>query len=130
MAGKKKYVDQTRADMKSLNVYKPEYEPTIDLLGQICADRDKALKQFKDEGSQYTVEKPTREGVVMVKNPLFVLIQDLNSSIVQTRRELGLTPKGLKALKAKEADTKPTSALISLLAGEDDDGSIASKAIS
>ena len=116
-----KYTKQTRSDMKAINVYKPEYEPTIALLGQMYLDRDRALKEFKKEGSRYTIEKPTANGPVTVKNPLYAVIQELNSSIVQTNRELGLTPKGLKALRARDTVEQPTSLLVSLLVGDDDD---------
>ena len=115
MPSKAKYIEQIKSDMESLDVYKSEYDGTIDLLADMYIDRDKATREFKKAGSQYTVEKPTRDGVVMVKNPLYNIIQELNSAIVQTNRELGLTPKGLKAIRKKEEVPRRESLLAKVL---------------
>ena len=115
MAGKKRYIEQITSDMKSLNVYKSEYDSTINLLAQMYVDRDKAVRDFKKEGGHYTVEKFTANGKVTVKNPLYAVIQELTNSIVQTNRELGLTPKGLKAIRKKEEAPQRESLLAKVL---------------
>ena len=115
MASKKKYIEQIKTDMMSLNLYKQEYDATIDLLAQMYIDRDKALKAFDQEGCHYTIEKQTKNGFVKVKNPLFAIVQELNNSIVATNRELGLTPKGLKAIRKKEEAPQRESLLARVL---------------
>jgi len=89
----------------------PQYEPVIETLAGILAKRDAADKQFRDEGSQYIIEKVnTRSGEANPsKNPLLLLIMDLNTQALAYWRDLGLTPAGLKKLNSDALNAKATA---------------------
>lgn len=106
------YIDDIREKMRSLNVYKPEFEKTIVLLSEKYIDVEKARREFRKSGGHYTVPVVDKNGnVTYQKNVQYRAIEDMESAILQTQRELGLTPKGLKALQAKTLEVKATSKL-------------------
>lgn len=99
--------------------YKIFFNPVIDTLAQILEDRDAARKQYIDSGSKPIIDKYTErtEHTNPTKNPILVLINDLNNQALQYWRDLGLTPAGLKKLNenAIKLDEKKESALEKLL---------------
>lgn len=88
-------IEQTIA----IGTYKPAFNSVIADLATILEQRDAALKQFKKEGKQLMVKKVSDRGAEnMVRNPLITLWDELNKTALAYWRDLGLTPKGLKAI--------------------------------
>ncbi len=84
---------------KDAGTYRPDIEPIIDQLADVMRRRDKAVKQFKDEGEQFIVEYENTKGAVNPsKNPLVQQINDLDALALSFWRELGITPRALKGL--------------------------------
>ena len=90
---------------------RPQFLPVVETLAGILAKRDAAEKKFRDEGSQYIIEKVnTRSGEANpAKNPLLILIMDLNTQALAYWRDLGLTPAGLKKLNGEITVKKDAS---------------------
>ena len=107
------------ADMKEVGTYKPEFNKTIETLANMYVDLDTARAQFEKSGGNMIVKHTNKSGATnLVKNPFYVIIENLESSILQYNRELGLTPKGLKNINEKEMTTKKKkSKLVSALEG-------------
>lgn len=84
---------------KDAGTYRPELDVVINQLADVMRRRDKAIKQFKDEGEQFVVEHENTKGAVNVsKNPLVQIINDLDALALNFWRELGITPRALKSL--------------------------------
>ena len=92
-----------------IGTYKPAFDAVIADLAAILEQRDAAMKQFRDEGRQLMVRKISDRGAEnTVQNPLITLWDKLNASALAYWRDLGLTPKGLKAID--ETALKPKKA--------------------
>lgn len=82
-----------------IGTYKHAFDPVIADLAAILEQRDAAIKQFRAEGKQLMVQKISDRGAVnTVQNPLITLWDKLNATALAYWRDLGLTPKGLKAI--------------------------------
>ena len=113
------YKKKIIADMKEVGTYKPEFNKIVETLANMYVDLDTARAQFEKSGGNMIVKHTNKSGATnLVKNPFYVIIENLESSILQYNRELGLTPKGLKNINEKEMTTKKKkSKLVSALEG-------------
>ena len=83
----------------NIGTYNKAFDPVIADLAKILEQRDASYKQFADEGKHLMVEKTSDRGAVnIVQNPLVTLWDKLNATALAYWRDLGLTPKGLKAI--------------------------------
>lgn len=79
--------------------YEPYFDHVIDQLAQIMKIRDKAMKQYIKDGAMPTITYENTLGKKnIVKNPALAVILDCNTLALAYWRDLGLTPKGFKAL--------------------------------
>lgn len=100
---KKKIIE----DMKSVGTYKPEFDKVITNLANIYVDIDVARKQFDASGGKLVVQHTNKNGSTnLVKNPFYLIIEGLQTNVLQYSRELGLTPMGLKKINEKEMSGK------------------------
>lgn len=71
----------------------------IDTLAWILSQRDDLVKQFEDSGGKGVVEHTNKSGATNIEqNPFIRLINDFNRDALTYWRDLGLTPKGLRAI--------------------------------
>ena len=90
-----------KANCESVGTYQPHFDSIIDTLSQILESRDKVHKQWIEEGGSATVIHVNKAGDAnSAKNPLLCLEMDLNSQALAYWRDLGLSPAGLRKLKA------------------------------
>lgn len=109
---KKKIVEA----MKALGTYKKEYSDTIEILAKMMFDYEMAETAFQESGGDYVIEYTNKAGATnIVKNPHWVVIENLRADILTYSRELGLTPAGLKKMQGKLDSNKKKSALVSAL---------------
>lgn len=84
---------------KEAGTYEPCFDHVIDQLAQIMKMRDKAIKSYEKNGGEPTIVYENTLGKKnVVKNPALVVIMECNTLALSYWRDLGLTPKGLKAL--------------------------------
>ena len=84
---------------EAVGTMKPAFKSVISTLASILEQRDAAYAQFVKEGSQMIIERVSDRGAVnSAKNPLYVIWTELNSQALTYWINLGLTPKGLKAI--------------------------------
>lgn len=87
---------------KDAGTYRPYFDTVIETLAAILENRDIAVEQFEDSGGNAVVKHTNKGGNTnIVKNPALVVVDDLNRTALTYWRELGLTPKGLKAINEK-----------------------------
>ena len=95
------------ANMIEVGTYKPEFGKVIDTLAQMYEDIDTARDQFDKSGGNLIIKHTNKSGATnLVKNPFFLIIENLQANILQYNRELGLTPRGLKNINEKEMTSK------------------------
>lgn len=93
------------AKMESLKTYKPEFDNSITILGQMLLDYDRIKKTFEDNGCEYIVPHTNKAGAENYEqNPYFAEMEILRKDILIYLRELGLTPSALKNIIAEDAE--------------------------
>lgn len=99
----KKHYSKIKRQMKKIGTYKAEYEATIKILAEALRDYYCAKDEFESDGGKYMVEHTNKAGATnYVKNPLYVIMDDLRKNVVAYCRELGLTPTGFKKIGGSE----------------------------
>lgn len=99
---KKKLVEGITQACKNVGTYKDDFLPIIESLADIELQRDRTWKEFENSGGQSMVPYTNKNGSEnLVKNPLLVLWNEQNKTWLAYRRDLGLTPAGLKKLNEK-----------------------------
>lgn len=99
---KKKWVSKIKRECKAVGTYQKSFDTMIDTLAGILETRDKAQEWWDESGGNPIVKHTNKGGATnIVKNPALVVIQECNSQALAYWRDLGLTPKGLKALGEK-----------------------------
>lgn len=89
--------------------YRECFDSIVTSLAEILEARDKVRKYYIDSGAEPIVMRTNKGGFTnMEKNPILVVYDDMNNTAMAYWRELGLTPKSLKAIdeKAMKGGTK------------------------
>lgn len=98
--------------MKSLGTYRPEFARMAQRVAAMYVKRDEIEQQFAENGGRIMIEYTNKNGVTnLVKNPLWVALNEMNSNLLIYERELGLTPAGLKKLNDAAMKQPQKSAL-------------------
>ena len=112
----KQYQNDIVKKMKALNVYKPEFEHTINGLARMLVDHDRALEMFDKSGGQIMIKHTNKAGATnAVKNPFYLSLETLRQDIIVYLRELGLTPSSLKRINENSMKTAKRSNLAEAL---------------
>lgn len=119
---KKHWKTKIKSATKKVGTYQPSFDSVIDTLADILEKRDAAQEQFEREGSEIVVEHTNQGGATnTTKNPILVMICDLNRDALAYWRDLGLTPSGLKKLNdmvsRKEKDDSTLTEALKKLCG-------------
>ncbi|MDF2609056.1 MAG: hypothetical protein K0R92_530 [Lachnospiraceae bacterium] len=102
MAGKAITYDgirkKTIRDMKKLCVYRPEYEPIIDIFSELREQYAILTEKFRN--SDYKFEEETSQGGTK-KAPIVATLESLRKDIITYSDRLCLNPKALDAVDIK-----------------------------
>lgn len=91
----------TKACMDA-GTYQEYFDSVITSLAEILEIRDQVKKYYNDSGAEPIVMRTNKGGHTNAeKNPILVVYDDMNQTAMQYWKELGLTPKGLKAIDEK-----------------------------
>jgi len=113
---KKLSINRARDDMVKLGIYKPEFEPIIEIYSQLLDQYEILTKEFIRSGYDYS--EPTAQG--SKKAPIVTTIEALRKDILSYASQLGLTPQGLLKANENAFKKKKVSALTEALkAGND-----------
>lgn len=101
---------------KDAGTYRECFTDAIETLAATLSNRDEAQRLYEKQGSKPVVVYTNKNGQEnIVKNPILVTIDDLNKTALTYWRDLGLTPKGLKAIDESAVKTKKTTGLQEML---------------
>lgn len=96
-----------------INTYKKSFDGVIDALADILEKRDQTLETYNGHP---LVEHTNSHGETnCMKNPSLMLWDELNKTALAYWRDLGLTPKGLKAIDDQALKKKKTDTLSEVL---------------
>lgn len=95
----------TIAAMKKLGVYKPEYDPVIDIYAELSEQYKRLTSEYKK--SEYKFEETTMQGGSK-KAPIVATLESLRKDILAYSDRLCLNPK---AIESVTVDKKKPSAL-------------------
>lgn len=110
------YEKRIVADMKAVGTYKPEFDKTIKELARIYEDIDDAREKFEKTGGNFVIKHTNKNGSTnLIKNPIYLAIEGMQSRALAYNRELGLTPAGLKKIKGRDSDDGSSSGLMEAL---------------
>lgn len=99
---------KTKKFMTSLGVYKPEFEPLIDIYASMQYQYNECLELFEEQGRLYTEVSENSKGVVNEKkSPLIQTIESLRKDILAYSDKLCLNPKTLNEEKQRQDKSKP-----------------------
>lgn len=101
---------------KEAGTYQPFFNAVIDTLSQIMEARDNAHEQYVSSGAAPTIihtNKAKEKNVV--KNPILIMENELNTQALAYWRDLGLTPKGLRTLSSEMLEKRNVGGLEKLL---------------
>lgn len=104
--------------LKSLGIYKKEFNRAILILSKMLVDLYEAENKFVESGGEFVIEHTNKAGATNIsKNPQYQVVENLRSECISVMRELGLTPQGLKRYDDKLAvqDKKTESNLEKVL---------------
>lgn len=113
----KKWISKIKRDCKRAGTYKPFFDEVIKTLAGILEERDQAQETFRATGGKVIVAHTNKAGATnLEQNPALRLVNDLNRDALAYWRDLGLTPKGLKAINEQALQEEKMDALSEALA--------------
>lgn len=100
-----------KKSMMELGIYKPEFDPVIEIYGQLREQYDELTKRFIASGFDF--EECTNVGTK--KAPIVTTLESLRKDILSYAAQLGLTPQGLLKADDSAFRKKKESALAAAL---------------
>lgn len=96
---KETWKKRIKAACEQAGTYRESFESVIDTLATILEVRDEAVNQYALSGGNPVVVHVNKGGFSnVVKNPALTIITEMNQQALTYWRELGLTPKSLRAI--------------------------------
>lgn len=113
----KNYRATIRHRMKSLGVYRKEYDGAVDVLDQLLEQYDALTERFVSSG--YSIAEMTATGTK--KAPIVTTLESLRKDVLAYMNALGLTPMGAKKIDAAVDAGKPLDPFAKALEALGDD---------
>ena len=103
--------------MKDVGTYQESFDDVIETLAGILERRDALEAAFYNSNTPMIVERTNARGHTnLEQNPSIRLLNDMNRDALTYWRDLGLTPKGLKAITDMAVESEKEDPLDKVLA--------------
>jgi len=113
---REQWVRKIKRDTKRAGTYKPFFDEVIKTLAGILEERDLAAETWEKTGGKVIVGHTNKAGATnLEQHPALRLVNDLNRDALTYWRDLGLTPKGLKAINEEALQEQKADALTEAL---------------
>lgn len=110
--------NQTVENMEKLGVFRSEFETTVRRYAEMRIQYEMLNDKWYQEGCKITEEYTNKAGAKNIrKTALYLSLENMRKELIEMENLLGLTPKGLKAIKKKGLEQKKKSALDKMLDG-------------
>ena len=108
--------NKIKESCETAGTYRPFFDDVIDTLSAIMENRDSAEEQYEKNGSTPVIGYTNQAGHKnVVKNPILVVVDQLNTTALAYWRDLGLTPAGLKIINENAMKKKKESGIAAAL---------------
>lgn len=109
-------IKDTTENMMTLGTYKKEFDNVILRYTDMRIQYELMNDKWYDEGCKVTETYTNKSGATNIrKAALYLAIESMRKDLTDLETTLGLTPKGLKAIKAKGLDKGKDSMLAKAL---------------
>lgn len=115
MAGKTAIKKKTVENMKSLGVYKPEYDPVIEVYAELCEQYHKLTAEFKKSGYkhyEYTAQGGTKKASIVAT------LESLRKDMLAYSDRLCLNPKSIETVTTETPGKSKLAQVLSELKEE------------
>ena len=107
-----KAYNKTIENMQVLGTYKPEFEAPVRRYAEMRIQYDILNEKWYEEGCKITEEYTNKSGAKnRRKTALYLSLETMRRDLSEGENIFGLTPKGLRAIRAKGLEPKKKSAL-------------------
>ena len=107
-----KAYNKTIENMQVLGTYKPEFEAPVRRYAEMRIQYDILNEKWYEEGCKITEEYTNKSGAKnRRKTALYLSLETMRRELIELENIFGLTPKGLRAIRAKGLEQKKKSAL-------------------
>lgn len=104
--------NKTVENMQVLGTFKPEFDAPVRRYAELRIQYDILSDKWYEEGCQITEDYTNKSGATnQRKTSLYMSLETLRKELIELENLFGLTPRGLRAIKAKGLDGKKESAL-------------------
>lgn len=111
-----KAYNKTIENMQVLGTYKPEFEAPVRRYAEMRIQYDILNEKWYEEGCKITEEYTNKSGAKnRRKTALYLSLETMRKELIELENIFGLTPKGLRAIRAKGLEAKKKSALDKVL---------------
>lgn len=108
--------NQTIENMRKLGTFRPEFEVTVQRYAEMRVQYEALSEKWYDSGCEITEEYINKAGASnQRKTALYMSMETLRKELTEMENLFGLTPKGLRGIRAKGLEEKKESALAKLL---------------
>jgi len=111
--GSEKIVAEARKAMRRLKTYKKDFEPILQVYGQLYDQYTVLTQQYTASGYKYDADSAASAG--SKKAPIVATLEGLRRDILAYATQLGLTPHGLPRAKTSTVSKAKNSPLAALL---------------
>lgn len=111
----KKY-KETVENMKNVGTFRAEFDSSVRRYAELSVQYDALSGQWYDGGCQITESYTNKAGATnQRKTALYLALENLRRELIELENVFGLTPKGLKQIRAKSLEPKKESTLEKML---------------
>lgn len=112
LAAQQLVIDQTAADMKTLGVYKAEYDPIIRIYSELVVQYNMLTERFRNSGMRYQVK--TADGGAK-KAPIVATLESLRKDLLAYSDRLCINPKSLETVTTDKGKKSVLAEVLSKL---------------
>lgn len=104
--------NKTVENMREIGTFKPEFEAPVKRYAELSIQYEILSDKWYENGCEITEEYTNKSGAKnQRKTALYLALENLRKELMDMENVFGLTPKGLRQIKAKGLEQKQTSAL-------------------
>lgn len=115
-ASKVKIYRKTKSNMKKIGTFRAEFDPTVERYAELRVQYDILNEKWYDDDCRITESYTNKAGATnQRKTAVYLSLETLRRELTDLETLFGLTPKGLKQIKANGLDVVKGSRLDSVL---------------
>lgn len=98
--------------MQKIGTFKPEFEAPVKRYAELSIQYEILNDKWYENGCQITEEYTNKSGATnQRKTALYMALENLRKELMDMENVFGLTPKGLRQIRAKGLEQKKSSTL-------------------